>query len=326
MERKPIHIELYKKKKILHFCIFYARIRHEVKVLGEYMKVLALSERELKRLPELQLSKKIVNTEAKLYLYEHKDKWYHLKELIKIYYIQNDEYMADKIYVVSQLIANLADMDLRSLVLPTSLVTVRGDIQGFSMPYIENNVNMSLLLGNPKVKLKTKLQYLREIFKILENIEGIKELEDNFFLGDIHEANFILDIDEQMIKAVDLDSAYINESAISVSKFLTINEKIINNPVKYPFEEKSDRPIPNHNTSILSFIYMLLNSLSGESSYRWSMEEYYRYLSYLKDLGCSNELVDSLSEVYFSNVRNNFSIELLDTINPKLDYSLKRLK
>lgn len=290
------------------------------------MKVLALSERELKRLPELPLSNKIVNTEAKLYIYNHKDKWNYLKEIIKLYYIKTDEYMSDKIYVVGQLLANLAKMDIRELVLPSSLVTVRGDLQGFSMPYVENNVNMSLLLNNPKVKLDMKIKYLREIFGILEKVEGIKELEGKFFLGDIHEANFILDIDEQMIKAIDMDSSYINGSSISISKFLTMNDKLINNPIKYPIELETDRPIPNHNTSILSFIYMLLNSLSGDSSYRWSIEDYYEYLNYLKDLGCSRELTDSLAEVYLSNESNDFNIELLNSIDPSKDYSLKRKK
>ena len=290
------------------------------------MKVLALSERELKRLPELLLSNKIVNTEARLYIYNHKDKWNYLKEIIKLYYIKTDEYMSDKIYVVGQLIANLAKMDIRELVLPTSLVTVRGDLQGFSMPYVENNVNMALLLNNPKVKLEMKIKYLREIFGILERVEGTKELEGRFFLGDIHEANFILDIDEQMIKAIDMDSAFINGSAISISKFLTMNENLINNPVKYPFDFETDRPIPNHNTSTLSFIYMLLNSLSGESIYRFSIEDYYEYLNYLKDLGMNRELTDSLAEIYLSNERNNFSVELLDSIDISKDYSLKRKK
>ena len=287
------------------------------------MKVISISKRKLKRLPNLQLSGKVFNTEGQLFIYDEKNKWDHFNELLKIYYNQTDAYLADKIYIISQLIASGKYLDIPELVLPTSLVSVDGEITGFAMPYIENNINLSLLLKNPKVNIKQKLEYLKEILALLEKINNIKQLENKFFLGDIHEGNFILDIDEQIVKAVDLDSSYINNSSISVSKYLTFNSKITNNPIKYPHDEEG-RAIPNKNTTMLCFIYMLLNSLSNSEVSYWSMNEFYNYLYFLEKSGISKELLTVINDIYTPTQSNDFDASLLDSIDTSKNYTLTR--
>ncbi len=290
------------------------------------MKVVELSLRKLKSMPLLQLSNQIVNTEGRLYLYNHKDKWNYLKELIKIYYNQSDRYLADKMYIISELLVNRESIGMDELILPTSLISLDGNISGFSMPFIENNINMSLFLNNPKINIEQKIKYLKEIYMILEKSMSIKALEGKFFLGDIHEANFVLDIMEQKIKAIDMDSAYINDSTVSISKFLTCNANLEENFSKYPKDENGN-PIPNRNTTILSFIYMLLNVLSGEkTSYRWTLDEYYKYLSYLSSKKVPLELLDALANVYTNSEENNFEIEMLDEIDVRNNYTLKKSK
>ncbi len=289
-----------------------------------------ISNRDLKKMPELQISGKILNTEGKLYVYRHKDKWNSLKELLKLYYIQSPEYLDNKIYVVSQLLKYRDVIDMPELVLPSSLVYLDDNVcpSGFLMPWIESNVNMSLILNNPKVNLKQKMLYLKEIFKILDKTMKIKELENNFFLGDIHEANFILDVDDQMIKAIDMDSAYINGSNIGVSKFLTMNFNLTNPEskcAKYLLDE-DDRPIPDKNTTTLCFVYMLLNVLSGcRDSYDWSKAGFYYYLSFLGDNKIPGNLLDAISNVYANSPKNEFSEELLDEIDLRRDYSLEKM-
>ena len=287
------------------------------------MKVISISKRKLKRLPNLQLSGKVFNTEGQLFIYDEKNKWDHFNELLKIYYNQTDAYLADKIYIISQLIASGKYLDIPELVLPTSLVSVDGEITGFAMPYIENNINLSLLLKNPKVNIKQKLEYLKEILALLEKINNIKQLENKFFLGDIHEGNFILDIDEQIVKAVDLDSSYINNSSISVLKYLTFNEKINNNIIKYPHDEEG-RAIPNKNTTMLCFIYMLLNSLSNSEVSYWSMNEFYNYLYFLEKSGISKELLTVINDIYTPTQSNDFDASLLDSIDTTKNYTLTR--
>lgn len=128
-----------------------------------------------------------------------------------------------------------------------------------------------------------------------------------------------------MVKAVDMDSAYINDSSIPISTFLTSNKKLVNNPQKYPFDPVKNVPIPNHNTTILSFVYMLLNALSNNTSNGWSFDMFYNYLNYLQDLGCSKELLDAIENIYQRSPRNEFPSELLDLIDISKDYSLIRM-
>ena len=244
------------------------------------MQVINISRRDLDKLPKLQLSNKVFNTEGKLLVYEYKKGWQIFREVLKIYYLHEDEqYLADKMNVVNQLLANKDVINMEELVLPESLVTVNGQIRGFSMPYIENAVNLQTMLNNPNVRLKRKLEILKEILLILKKVESLKDLSGKFYLGDIHEGNFIWDIDSQKIKAVDLDSSYINNSAVSISKYITFNQYFENMPEKYPIESKSNRIIPNRESSLACFWYMFLNALSGEQVYQWSMNEYYNYIS-----------------------------------------------
>lgn len=275
----------------------------------------------------LNLSRNIVNTEARLYIHDFKKDYSHLNDLLKIYYNQDEKYMADKIAVISKLIATFETLDMPELVIPTSLVSLDGEISGFSMPYIEDNVNLTLLLNNPKVKLEMKLQWLKEILAILIKINDSHELDGKFFLGDIHEANFIWDINEQSVKAVDLDSSYFAGGPIPISKVTTFNFLLEKFPNKYVMDEESGKFIPNKDITSVSFIYMLLNILSNvENSHKWSYNEFYNYLSFLKKSGLSQELLDIIANIYTAGKVDIYNPELLDSIDSKRDYTMSRAR
>lgn len=285
-----------------------------------------LTKRKLRQLERLQLSSSIVNTEARLYLNKYKDTWVHKKELFKVYYRDEDEYLMDKMHVILQLLMNKELLDMEELVLPNSLVTVDDKISGYSMPFIENNINYTILLKNPKIKLDLKLKFLKEILKVLKKLADKKELEDNFFLGDIHEANFLWDMDEQNIKVVDIDSAYINNSPISISKFLTFNEKLENVSSKYVMDEESERIIPSRETTIASFWFMFLDTISNGNSYKWSLNEYYAYISFLKKQGIDEVIIEELNKMYVPSSFADLDESTLDYINTDRDYTLQRAR
>ncbi len=282
-----------------------------------------ISHRKLKTLEPLKLDKKVTNTEAMIYVYDHKDKWDHVKDLLKLYYYWDDsEYIADKINTISALIKNSEILNIPELVLPKGLVTVDQTVYGFYMDYIENNINMAVLLSNKNITLDKKLKHLKEIYKLLYKLLSIKELKNNFYLSDIHEGNFIYDLDNKVIKAVDIDSSYINKSYVSASKYLTGNDKILNIP-KYTMDYNGvATPIPSKNTTILSFLYMLLNTLSGSSVYRWSKSEFYSYLSFLRKSGMKNEIVDIFEKMYNDSKWGRISEKFIDEIDPNIDYTL----
>lgn len=291
------------------------------------MKVINISKRGLRKLPLLELNKKIVNTEAKLYIHDFKKDYIHHKELLKIYYNQSTSYIAQKMNIITQLIALFEQINMPELVLPTSIVSLDGEISGFAMPLIEDNINLTLLLNNPKIKIAEKLKWLKEILKLLTKLKESKQLEEKFFLGDIHEANFILDRKEQIIKAVDLDSSYITGGPIPISKYTTLNELLENFPNKYILDTESGKFVPNKNTTSASFIYMLLNVLSGCcDSHRWSYNEFYHYLSFLKKNNMNREVLNIISNLYTAGNIDIYNPQLLDGIDTQKDYSLQRAR
>ena len=68
------------------------------------MQVLDFRKREFKSIPELILPRSVPSTEAKIYVYEDKNKWQKYLNAIKIFY--NPEKMPDKSYTIGELIRN----------------------------------------------------------------------------------------------------------------------------------------------------------------------------------------------------------------------------
>lgn len=287
------------------------------------MKVINITKRQLRKMLPLNLSRSIINKEGKLYIHDYKQKYGHFQDLLKIYNNQSESYIADKVAVITKLIATFESLDMPELVTPTSLVSLDGEISGFAMPFIEDNTNLALLLNNPKVTLSQKIKLLKEILNILIKVQDSHELDGKFFLGDIHEANFIWDITEQTVRAVDMDSSYFSGGFISVSKVTTLNYLLEGFPNKYILDDESGKFIPNKDITSVSFIYMLLNVLSGcNDSHRWSYNEFYNYLSFLEKKGLSKELLDIIANLYTAGNIDIYNPELLDGIDKNKDYTM----
>lgn len=287
------------------------------------MKVINITKRQLRKMLPLNLSRSIINKEGKLYIHDYKQKYGHFQDLLKIYNNQSESYIADKVAVITKLIATFESLDMPELVTPTSLVSLDGEISGFAMPFIEDNTNLALLLNNPKVTLSQKIKLLKEILNILIKVQDSHELDGKFFLGDIHEANFIWDITEQTVRAVDMDSSYFSGGFISVSKVTTFNYLLEGFPNKYILDDESGKFIPNKDITSVSFIYMLLNVLSGcNDSHHWSYNEFYNYLSFLEKKGLSKELLDIIANLYTAGNIDIYNSELLDGIDKNKDYTM----
>ena len=287
------------------------------------MKVINITKRQLRKMLPLNLSRSIINKEGKLYIRDYKQKYGHFQDLLKIYNNQSESYIADKVAVITKLIATFESLDMPELVTPTSLVSLDGEISGFAMPFIEDNTNLALLLNNPKVTLSQKIKLLKEILNILIKVQDSHELDGKFFLGDIHEANFIWDITEQTVRAVDMDSSYFSGGFISVSKVTTFNYLLEGFPNKYILDDESGKFIPNKDITSVSFIYMLLNVLSGcNDSHSWSYNEFYNYLSFLEKKGLSKELLDIIANLYTAGNIDIYNPELLDGIDKNKDYTM----
>lgn len=80
------------------------------------------------------------------------------------------------------------------------------------------------------------------------------------------------------------------------------------------------------NTTYLSFVYIFLNSISMDKSYKWDYETYYRYIDYLDSLGVNSALVQKLGNVFSNESNFTFNIELLDDFDTDKDYTLKKVR
>ncbi len=284
------------------------------------MKILQISKRKFKQISKYTLESSITNNECDLFILEQKDKWNYEKILIKKLKKTSGGYFSNKLYTVNTLIDNRENLDIDELVLPEKLFVLDDKIEGFVMPFVENNINLSLLLNNPNLSLLKKIEILKKIGNLLNKIIYLSDKANNFFLGDVHDGNFIYDKDKKIFRAVDLDSCKIGNNDSSISKYLTFNVNLWDFPNKYPLNE-DDVHISNKNTTILSYIYMILNTISNHRIDNIFIEEYYSYLQYLKDNGFKQELIDMFANVY-TNADNNIDLGLLESIPTNKGFKL----
>ncbi len=281
------------------------------------MEIIRLTSKKIKNLKKYELHKDIENTESDLFLYRQ-------NELLKIFKSPNYDYINNKMFVLNKLFYIKDNSDLFEIVWPNSLVKVSGRSNGYTMDFVKSNTNLSRILNSSDVSIEDKIYFLKVIGKILSKIEYDDTLSSvDFHLGDIHEGNFIYDNKTNSIKVVDIDSSYVKGSLAPTSKFLTFNDKLWDFPNKYPLDE-NDRHIPNHNTTILSFIYMLLNLITGEYSPDMSIKDFCNILNKLNDLGFNKALLDSIYNIYLPK-DNMFDYYLLNTITTKLVLKYKEI-
>lgn len=283
------------------------------------MKIRAYTEREFRKLKKMELHPLISHSECELFIIEDKEYWKKHHTLVKQFKQINGEYFSNKLYTIHALIDNKPILGIDELVLPSSLFAIDGEIQGYTMPYIEENFNLGLLLKSKTVSLGKKMIALQKIGQLLEKLMKLEGLEGSFYLGDIHEGNFIFDINKGIYRAVDLDSCRIGNNRPSSAQYLSLNRKLEDFIVKYPVF-KMDQFISfyenNEETTILCYIYMILNTISGIKIHELSVEEYYNYLQYLKDRGVPGELIDMFALIYTPS-RNKIDIELLTGVPSK---------
>jgi hypothetical protein len=289
------------------------------------LRVINFSNYAFKKLVLLQIPDEVTATEAKLYIYKEKDKKkVEHKKLLKIYYRDTLDYLNSKLDILTKLIEYHDVLNIPELVLPDEIVTVDRMIKGIKMPFIANNVNMALLLDNPKVSVKQKIKYLKEILAILIKVSNIYELQDNFFLGDIQSSNFILDVNDQMIKAIDLDSSYFNGLTPFPSRYLAGNILANAFDKKYPRDSKTGLILPSKETTYLQFAYMMLNSLTGLPCHRYGEKNFYNTLAELNHLGLDVNIMGFFESLFSRTNTVELQPEDLDRINYSKSYYLSK--
>lgn len=270
------------------------------------MKVIEISNHKFKKLKRY-IPNNINSMECELYLLKDKESWNTKYKLFKKFNTTKGEYFSNKLYTLNSLNNSEEKLQDLNIVLPKELVTMNDSLVGYTMPFIQNNETLRFLLKSD-IDTKTKIALLKQLGQLLSNIENTGIIR----LSDIHEGNFILNLDDNKLLGVDIDSAKIGNNDQSISKYLTYNPNLWDYPHKYPLDE-DDIHIPNTNTTILSYIYIILNMLANYPVSNLPIEKYYDYIQTLNSNGLPNELVDLFSLIY-TNKDNEWPTELLDEI------------
>ena len=157
------------------------------------MKVIEISNHKFKKLKRY-IPNNINNMECELYLLKDKESWNTKYKLFKKFNTTKGEYFSNKLYTLNSLNNSEEKLQDLNIVLPKELVTMNDSLVGYTMPFIQNNETLRFLLKSD-IDTKTKIALLKQLGQLLRNIENTGIIR----LSDIHEGNFILNLDNNKL-------------------------------------------------------------------------------------------------------------------------------
>ena len=222
------------------------------------MEIQNVSKKRLNSLSKLKLAKEVLNTEAELFLIDGKNNWDKKTLVFKKLYVNQGEIFSNKLYTINELINKKNIINTEELVMPEKVITVKGEVAGFTMPYIDN-INLKTILKDDHYDVFYQLSLLKEVGSILERLKRVRNYTSvtDFYLNDIHEANFILNKQTGKINVVDLDSCKIGHNLAQASKYLSIAEPLLVKMNKYESDKQIETKVKyeqNYNTIGGSFV------------------------------------------------------------------------
>lgn len=287
------------------------------------MQIINMSKTKLNSLEPLVLPKNVTSTECELFKYPY----YGKEKLLKKLHRTDGIIFANKLYTIEALNANKDSMP-SNFILPESLVSINKKIEAFTMKYIKG-INLSVILNNPDITYEEKIHYLKSIGRILEQMQNIRKYTNlnNFYLGDIHEDNFLVKRDKQEIYIVVLDSCKIAGNKSFPGRYLTNSSLIKYNNTKYQTLSQTDDLADykiDENTDIYCYIIMILNYLYDGRVDRLSLDKFYDFINYLEDIKVNIELIECFNKIVVGG--NNINpCNYLDTLTPKQVAGARRL-
>lgn len=277
------------------------------------MKVINMSKKRFESLMPLILPNGVISTESIIYNYRYSSEFDGvLKKLYKV----DGNLFGSKLYTIEMLDCN-RDILPNSFVIPDYLVTVKGEVIGFTIPKIMGD-NLSFVLKSNEVSYKDKIYYLKSIGNILKELDNIREYTNlkDIFIGDLQECNFIINPYNRDLYVVDLDSCKISNNIASPSRYLNRHGLLNNTIYKYRVNDGDNSAyiIPDRNSDLYCYNIMVLNYLYGANINNISLVEYYDYLNYLEYIGMDMELLYKFNNLVTSRDNDNIG-NYLDTIS-----------
>ena len=305
------------------------------------MKIVTLSKNQYEKLLPLDIPREVFNTEARIFRYTTPRRE---EKVVKSLFHTEGESFGSKLYTIEMLDRNREYLP-ESFVTPDSLLSVRNNIVGFTVPYVEG-INLSTILHDKKMSYREQLYYLKKVGELLQQLTHIREYTPltSIYLNDLHESNFIVNPRKKSLYTIDLDSCKIGNNICFTSRFLSPYSLAATALDKYHENVEYNGPgfiVPDENTDLLCYCIMILNYLKGANvdsipttsiinhdstigglsiadveqlSYEDRLTlEFYEYLNYLEAIGVNHHLLECFNRL-LSNCANENPVNYLDTL------------
>lgn len=279
------------------------------------MEVINISKKRLTNLKSLELPENLFNAEGELFTFEYKRETKLLKKLNDIESIR----FANKLYTLESLNTNKQYMP-NNFITPEFLVSINKQIEAFAMKFV-SGINLSQILNNPSINLEEKKYYLKRVGQILEQMKNIRKYTPltDFYLGDLHEDNFIVNTSQSEIYVVDLDSCKIAGNQSPIAKYLTPMALLNYVKGKYKIDLETSyltSYVVDENTDIYCYIIMILNYLYNGKINNVELDTFYDFLNYLDSIKVSLELLECFNRIII-NGNNENPVNYLDSLTPR---------
>lgn len=269
------------------------------------MKVLTLTEKRLQSLEKIRLPEEVSNKEADIF-YLRTGNWTIDQEklLLKNLHIKNKETMANKLFTVSMLSDYENEIDQKELVIPKHLVSVNGETIGFTVKEKENTTPLGIILNDKQVACTKKIELIKKVGYLIAKMHNLKAQGLTFYFNDLHEYNFLIENNTEELYAIDLDSAALTSEYALPSYYMMTNPNLQHTGNKYR-SNAYGISYPDQNSDLLCYNMLILNTLAQTKMSTASLDEYYSYVNYLKDLGFKDELIRSFQNIYTNAPNSN---------------------
>ena len=264
------------------------------------LKIINLPNKDLKIYGKLDIDREVISRESLIF----KVGFHNKKYIIKNFHKFNDE----KLYTL-KLLNNYASYFSKNFLISHYLVQDNERLVGILLPY-RSGITLTTLLNSNKYSLEIKIKYLQEIGEILEYLKRLRQLKGlKFYINDLHDSNFIVNLEKEILYVIDLDSAKIENNVPTQARYLT-ESSLASQVNKY---QKSNLPYkyayinPDENTDLYCYVIIILNYLCQCNVHKMSLRRFNDLLNYLESIKVNPELLASFERI----------ITPLDNINPK---------
>ena len=213
-----------------------------------------------------------------------------------------------------------------NFVIPEFLVLLDNKDLYMAMDYVNGN-NLGDVLKDKNINICDKKKYLSYIGNVLEEMKCIRKnyLLNDFYLGDIHEDNFIvsndklytIDLDDIKIDSISPIASYLQVG--SLFSYLHTDKYIIEDYNPYFVKYKVD-----YNTDMYCYIMVILNFLYGDNVNNMNINDFYCYLDYLYKIGIDSSLLECFNSIY-SDFDNINPMNYIDSLTSNQIYRAKKI-